>query len=165
MSHGTFLVIGCGNPGRGDDGLGPALVERLAALGLPGVTTDADYQLSIGHAALAAAHDVVVFADAASDAETAYYLRPVQAATSDAFTSHAMTPGQVLLLARRCFGAAPLGFALGMRAPSLERFEESLSPAARSGLEAALDCLVRIIAGPPGRSGAGATVGMERADA
>jgi DNA-binding response OmpR family regulator len=40
------LVIGYGNPGRLDDGLGPALAETLQRLDLPGVTVDADYQLT-----------------------------------------------------------------------------------------------------------------------
>jgi len=31
-------VIGVGNTARGDDGVGPAVVERLAAMDLPGVT-------------------------------------------------------------------------------------------------------------------------------
>ena len=31
------LVIGVGNPDRGDDGVGPAVASRVAALGLPGV--------------------------------------------------------------------------------------------------------------------------------
>jgi len=61
----TVLVIGYGNPGRRDDGLGPALAERLQELRLPGVDVDADYQLTVEDAAAAAEHDVVVFADAA----------------------------------------------------------------------------------------------------
>jgi hydrogenase maturation protease len=31
------LVVGIGNPGRGDDGAGPAVADRVAALALPGV--------------------------------------------------------------------------------------------------------------------------------
>lgn len=32
-----MVVIGIGNPDRGDDGVGAAVIERLAAVGLPGV--------------------------------------------------------------------------------------------------------------------------------
>ena len=59
-----ILLIGYGNPGRSDDGLGPALAAQIAALGLAGVTVDIDYQLTVDHAALIATQDVVVFADA-----------------------------------------------------------------------------------------------------
>ena len=31
------LVVGVGNPDRGDDGVGPVVAARVAALGLPGV--------------------------------------------------------------------------------------------------------------------------------
>ena len=36
------LLIGYGNPGRLDDGLGPALAEAVAKLAIPGVTVEAD---------------------------------------------------------------------------------------------------------------------------
>ena len=51
MGGNRVLVIGYGNPGRQDDGLGAAVIERLEALGLEGVTVDADYQLNIEDAA------------------------------------------------------------------------------------------------------------------
>ena len=37
-------------PGRGDDGLGPAFAERIAARGLRGLPVDIDYQLTVEHA-------------------------------------------------------------------------------------------------------------------
>ena len=37
-----MLLIGYGNAGRGDDGLGPAFAERIEAAGLPGVDVDID---------------------------------------------------------------------------------------------------------------------------
>jgi hydrogenase maturation protease len=141
-----ILVIGYGNPGRGDDGLGPALIEQLEALAIPGVTLESDYQLTIEHAALAAEHDIVVFADAAADAESLYYFREVSPTSVDAFTSHGVTPGEVLALASSCFKASPAGYLLGMRAQTLDRFEEGLSAAAREGLDAALEHLREFLA-------------------
>lgn len=35
MSGPAVAVIGCGNPLRGDDGAGPAVIARLAQMGLP----------------------------------------------------------------------------------------------------------------------------------
>ena len=55
VMHGTTLLIGYGNPGRGDDGLGPAFARRIAARGLPGVTVEIDYQLTVDHALMIAA--------------------------------------------------------------------------------------------------------------
>ncbi|MEW6720639.1 MAG: hydrogenase maturation protease, partial [Thermodesulfobacteriota bacterium] len=145
MSGERILVIGYGNPGRADDGLGPALAERLEALGLPGVTVESDYQLSIEHAAMAAEHDIVVFADADGSAGEPFYLRPVEGRASGRFTTHGVDPCEVLHLARACFGAAPRGYLLGMRAAVLDRFGEGMSDTAREGLEAALEFLPRFV--------------------
>ncbi|WP_062385057.1 hydrogenase maturation protease [Demequina iriomotensis] len=37
MTAGRVLVVGLGSPDRGDDAVGPAVAERLAALGMDGV--------------------------------------------------------------------------------------------------------------------------------
>jgi hydrogenase maturation protease len=141
-----ILVIGYGNPGRADDGLGPALAERIEALRIPGLTVESDYQLSIEHALMASEHDIVVFADADPLADGPFYLRQVEPAPPGRFSSHGVAPGEVLHLARSCFNASPEGYLLGMRAPDLDRFGEGLSGPAREGLDAALRFLPRFIA-------------------
>jgi hydrogenase maturation protease len=135
-----ILVIGFGNPGRRDDGLGPTLAARLEALGLPGVTVESDYQLSIEHAQLAAAHDIVVFADAAADIDggAPFYLRSVQAAPDAFCFSHSISPPAVLQLAAQCFGSRPRGWLLGIRPVDLDSFAEGLTPEAEANLSAAL---------------------------
>ena len=135
-----ILVVGYGNPGRRDDGLGPAFAARLEALRPLGVTIESDYQLSIEHAHLAAQHDIVVFADAAADieGESPFYLRPVQPAPEDRYSSHSVSPQAVLRLAAQCFGAHPSGWLLGIRPTDLESFAEGLTPEAESNLSAAL---------------------------
>jgi len=146
------LLIGYGNPGRADDGLGPALAVGREALRIPGLTVESDYQLSIEHAAMAAEHDIVVFADADPLADGPFYLRQVEPAVGGRFTSHSVAPGEVLHLARSCFNASPEGYLLGMRAAVLDRFGEELSGTARKGLDAALRYLPRFIAEIQGRS-------------
>ncbi|MCL1927027.1 MAG: hydrogenase maturation protease [Syntrophorhabdaceae bacterium] len=140
-----ILVIGYGNPGRSDDGLGPALAERLEALAIPGVTVEADYQLSIEHAAMVAEYDVVVFADADSSCPEPFYLKPVVAKHIVEFTSHSVPPEEILHIAHSCFNASPQGYVLGMRAQVLEPFSEGLSPAAQEVLEAALERLLGFV--------------------
>ena len=136
----SVLVIGYGNPGRRDDGLGPAFAARLEALRLPGITVENDYQLSIEHAHLAAQHDIVVFADAAADidGESPFYLRPVQPAPEDHYSSHSVSPQAVLRLAAQCFGVRPSGWLLGIRPMDLESFSDGLTPEAEANLSAAL---------------------------
>lgn len=146
MPSERILVIGYGNPGRADDGLGPALAQRLEAMNIPGLTVESDYQLSIEHAAMAAEHDIVLFADADGGSEAPYYLRRVEPAPAHRFTSHGVAPGEVLHLAHSCFNASPKGYLLGMRAEVLDQYKEGLSASAREGLDAALEYLPRFIA-------------------
>lgn len=139
------LVIGYGNPARQDDGLGVALAERLERLGLVNVSIEMDYQLSIEHAALVAAHDVVVFADASVHCAAQFSFAPIAAAGEDAFCTHAVMPGQVLRLAATCFGATPRAYLLGLRARVLDGFGEGLTAEAQAALEAGLAHLVGFI--------------------
>lgn len=165
MERPRVLVIGYGNPARGDDGVGPALATRLEAIALPGVTVEMDYQLSIEHAALAAAHDVVVFADAAVDADAPFYWRPVTPEATPSFSTHAATPAQVLHLARACFGATPRGHLLGIRAPATGGFVEALSVPARMALDEALAFLLAWLEAGAGAEGPATAAGVHQTQA
>ncbi len=139
----TILIIGYGNPGRRDDGLGPALAARLGTLDLPGVTVESDYQLSIEHADLISHHDIIVFADAARDVpgKAPFYLSPVSPAPEAPSLSHNLSPQAVLQIAADCFGAHPKAWLLGIRPADLVSFGEGITPQAQKTLAAALACL------------------------
>ena len=72
MNDRRALIIGYGNPGRQDDGLGPAIANTVASWALSNVTTDDPYQLNIEDAAALAEHELVVFVDASVDAPEPY---------------------------------------------------------------------------------------------
>jgi hydrogenase maturation protease len=138
-----ILVIGYGNPGRRDDGLGPALADRLENLDRANVTVDRDYQLSVEHAELVAHHDIVVFADAATDGDghAPFYLRRVEAAADTSYSSHSLSPQAVLHLAAECFGAHPHAWLLGIRPVDMDSFAEGLTHEAEAHLALALAAL------------------------
>ena len=144
---GKILLIGYGNPGRLDDGLGPALAEAVAELALPGVTVESDYQLTVEDAAAVAAHEVVVFADASVNGPEPFALRPVQPATEGdiGFSTHSVEPEAVLALARDLFRARTRGYALGIRGYRFNEFGETLSDSARENLAAALRFIVPLL--------------------
>ena len=73
------LVLGYGNPGRQDDGLGPAAAAEIGKLDWPGVTACDNYQLVIEDAVEIAEHDVVWFVDAARSGAEPYEVRPLVA--------------------------------------------------------------------------------------
>jgi hydrogenase maturation protease len=125
----NFLVIGYGNTLRGDDGVGPRVVEALEALHLPGVRTLACQQLSPEHAAPIARAQSVIFVDAAMDAPGEVLLRRLEPGDTTQLLAHAADPRTMLALSRDVFGHVPHAWWLTIPAVKLE-FNESLTPEA-----------------------------------
>jgi hydrogenase maturation protease len=121
------LLIGYGNPGRGDDGLGPALAAAIEARHLRCVTVEIDYQLTVDHAALIAAHDVVIFADAAIGLDVAYRLSRVDNRPPQNMGSHQITPAAALHLCEILFGKTPDGWILAIAGTEFGDVREGLS--------------------------------------
>jgi hydrogenase maturation protease len=135
----SILVIGYGNPGRLDDGLGPAFAERFQALELPGVTVESNYQLNIEDADLIARFDIVVFADASVDTAGPFEFQPLEKKDPMVgFSSHSITAGSLLGLAKELFGATPLAYTLAIRGYDFNEFGEVLSAQAQANLDAAV---------------------------
>ena len=138
----STLVVGYGNPGRLDDGLGPALAEAIDELSLPGVTVDVDYQLTVELAATAAEYDIVVFVDADVSGPEPFWVKRAEAAESGlGFSSHSLQPADVLALVRDLFQAEPQAYILGVRGYEFNEFGETLSAGAQRNLKAAVDYL------------------------
>ena len=141
------LVIGFGNPGRRDDGLGPALAAWLDGRAIPGVTVDSDYQLTVEDAEAVARHEVVVFADAAVGGSEPFYFRRTHPRGAPGFSSHGVEPGEVLALAEALFGARPEAYVLGIRGYAFNEFGEGLSDLAAANLAAAGEFMERVLRG------------------
>jgi hydrogenase maturation protease len=143
LNPAPILLIGVGNPSRGDDALGPQCIERLAELSLSEVELLTDFQLQVEFALDLAQRREVVFIDASETGPEPYELRPVGRAEGRSHTSHAIAP-EAVLAACQHVGVVPpeqahvlairgYGFALG----------EGLSKRAADNLEAALKLLQR----------------------
>jgi hydrogenase maturation protease len=132
------LVIGYGNPGRRDDGLGPAFAAALEARRIPGVAVDSDYQLTVEDAHAMAGVETVLFADADASGPEPFAVRRVDPRPANAVGTHGVEPGEVLELARSLFGARCAAFVLGIRGYEFDLFTEGLSGRARANLAAAL---------------------------
>ena len=139
-------MIGFGNPGRRDDGLGPAAAERLKARRLPGVSCDADYQLNIEDALTVARQDVVVFVDASRNLRKPYAFTPVRAAAVFPPMSHALGPEAVLAVAAALYGRTPEAWLLAVRGHRWT-IGEGLSAKAEKNLALALEFLASYIRG------------------
>jgi hydrogenase maturation protease len=140
------LILAWGNPSRGDDALGPRLIERLegtgdvvAALGVELLT---DFQLQIEHALDLAERDLVVFADAAASGAAPFAFDPVASNPALPISTHALSPGAVLSVYRRVLGGPePRCYQLAIRGYDFE-LGRDLSPAASTNLDAALAYLL-----------------------
>ena len=132
------LVLCYGNPGRGDDGLGPLVAEALERLGIPGVSVDCDYQLTVEDSVAASEHDVVIFADAAASGAEPFSFCPITPRPMQSFTSHSLAPEDVLGLVEQIFNRRPKGYVLGIRGYQFAPFTESLTDQAAHNLQLGL---------------------------
>lgn len=164
MSRPRVLVFAWGNPSRGDDALGPRLIERLAASqgGAAGSGPEllTDFQLQIEHALDLVDRDLVVFADAAASGPEPFGFGPVTPGPALSVSTHALSPGALLGVFRRVLGhKEPACYVLGIRGYAFD-LGSDLSPQASANLDAALafleDWLPRALQdarggeGPPG---------------
>jgi hydrogenase maturation protease len=143
MTQRRALLIGYGNPARGDDGLGPAFAELLAEQSLKGLTIQTDYQLSADHAYDMAAYDVVIFADALFTGEAAFQFYEVVDPKPETLGSHAVSPAAALALCTLLFQAEPRTFVLGIRGEQFSAITERLSDRALENLAQAATFFAR----------------------
>jgi len=132
-----LVVFGWGNDARGDDGLGPLLLARVAYARWPDVTTIEDFQLQIEHALDLDGADLALFLDASVAAPHPFTFREIEMRRDASHATHALTPEALLEVSARALGRAPPpSFMLAVRG---ERFElgEPLSAQAAARLEAA----------------------------
>ena len=94
-----LLVFGWGNPSRGDDALGPLLVEQLAGLAQMSsgrLECLTDFQLQVEHALDLVGRERVLFVDAAIGLRTPFEVSTVVPAPGVSFTTHALAPEALL---------------------------------------------------------------------
>ena len=125
-----ILIVGYGNPGRQDDGLGPQIVAELERLRLPGLALDADYQLSIEHADDLRQVRKAIFVDAAVRGPEPFQVRSLEPSRGIEFTSHTLGPEAVLAICADTYRYTPEALLVAVRGYSFE-FAEGLTEKAR----------------------------------
>jgi hydrogenase maturation protease len=131
------LVLAVGNPGRGDDALGPMLASRLEAVAASGVEVVTEYQLQIENALDLADREEVIFVDSGAGTKSPFEVRAIAPAGNFRHTSHALEPAAVLATYAQVMGEPPPpAVLLCVRGESFE-LGDALTPTARANLEAA----------------------------
>jgi len=165
------LIFGWGNPSRGDDALGPLLLDRVEALrsGHPEwgeVDLLTDFQLQVEHALDLEGRRRVLFVDASAEAlDSPYRVTWLGPARDSSFTTHALSPQGVLHVYAAMTAKPPPPCQLLVIAGEAFELGTPLSGAAGANLEDALAWTCRWLSGdqvppdacPPGGDGVGGT--------
>jgi hydrogenase maturation protease len=123
------LVIGYGNPLRGDDGLGWHAVERLGEMVFQGVEVLACHQLTPELAQPIGEAELVLFIDASVEGEPGTLVcKPVELTTlPPSSLTHEVHPAALLALAQALYGTCPRAFLFSITGDSFN-YTDTLSP-------------------------------------
>ncbi len=115
------VIIGIGNSGRQDDGLGWTFLEEIEQKWPDLYTLEYRYQLQIEDAELISHYERVLFVDAdLNQHKRGFEFRPVPALPGTSFTTHEMSPGNVLDLCQKIYTKSPDCFILAISGVSFE---------------------------------------------
>jgi hydrogenase maturation protease len=132
------LVFGYGNISRGDDAVGPLLLDYLeqhADLSRTELLTD--FQLQIEHTLDLEDRQLVIFVDASVAGEESYAFSKLKPCKDNSYSSHAVSPAALLQVFENVTGQTPPpSFLLSIQAESFE-LGDDLSAATRENLRLA----------------------------
>lgn len=133
-----ILIFGYGNLSRGDDALGPLLLEHIEShCDLSTIELLTDFQLQIEHALDIEHRSLVLFVDASVACINSFDFSQLSATRDKSYTTHAMSPAAVLAVYVSIKKQTPPpSFLLCIKAESME-LGEALSSAAENNLQQA----------------------------
>ncbi len=113
FASGKSLIIGIGNSGRSDDGLGWAFSESVEESGLYHGDIELRYQLQIEDADLISQYDHVLFVDAnAKPGDKGVRCERVDPKVDHSFSTHALEPGAIVGLCHELCHSTPEAYVL-----------------------------------------------------
>ena len=132
------LLIGIGNSGRSDDGLGWAFLDRIQQEAAFDGGVEYRYQLQVEDAALISEMEHVIFIDSyRGELPNGFKLARCEPLSEFAFTTHVLPPGAVLFLCQDLYGRLPRADVLMIQGTSWD-LQIGMSPEAEKRLEGAL---------------------------
>lgn len=150
------LILGIGNPLRGDDGLGHAVAERLALVRDLNCEIRVVHQLTPELAQSIASAEFVILIDASSEGEPGEVrireLSPSPRSTG-AIGAHHMTPQELATFTMIVYGHCPPIMTLTITGADFE-MGEHLSPVVAYQVSRVSAALCKICAGRPSLAGA-----------
>lgn len=113
-----LLILGIGNPSRGDDAVGPLIIEWLEETAR--FDCRWNYQLQIEDAEEIDSYDSVLFIDAHVNQESLIDLSEVCPLEDSSFSTHSLSPEAVTALNRKYFTQHPKVQLLSLKGESFE---------------------------------------------
>lgn len=109
------LIIGIGNVGRQDDGLGWIFLDVIKETLSDNFDCEYRYQLQIEDAELISTFDSVYFVDAHKDHfDQGFTLKECFPRSNGGFNTHHLAPETVLFIAKKLYNAEPQSYILGI---------------------------------------------------
>ena len=140
---GKILLIGIGNSGRGDDGLGWKFTDMVKELDYPFIDYEYRYQLQVEDTSLICMYDTVIFADAShADLENGFEIKTCGPAQHYFFSSHVQSPETILYLARDLYNKTPEAYTVAISGNYWE-LTTSMSEEAEKNLQAAYTFFIK----------------------
>ncbi len=134
-----ILVIGIGNCGRADDGLGWSFIDEIKENLPDNYDCEYKYQLQVEDAELISHYDVVYFVDAHKEQfDKGFTWGEGHPVAIHSFSTHELAPGTVLYLSKSIYNKLPKSFILGISGLSFE-LKMGLSDKAKENLSKALE--------------------------
>ena len=131
------LIIGIGNCGRADDGLGWSFLDNLRSIGFDG-QIEYRYQLQIEDAELLSQFNSVLFVDASVEtANSNYKLTLIEPEATESFSTHSLDPGTITYITNNLYNHSPTAHLLAIRGYEWG-LREGLSDSARNNLKETL---------------------------
>lgn len=110
------IVLGIGNIGRQDDGLGWVFLDFLKKEGITKTDIEYRYQLQIEDAELICHYNTVLFVDATkNNTKEGFYFDDCEPSGKFSFSTHELAPETILFLANKLYQHKPKAFVLGIQ--------------------------------------------------
>jgi len=148
-----ILLYGYGNPGRQDDGLGNAFIDRIEDWinenKLDNIELDSNYQLNIEDAEAISDKDLAIFIDASVEELTDFCVTRVTEESEVTYTTHAASPGYIVDLCQQIYSKVPPTYLIHIKGYEWA-FKEGLTEQAIENLEKALEYMKPLLLDPRG---------------
>jgi hydrogenase maturation protease len=140
----TVLVLGYGNPIRGDDGIGQTVATEVENWNLPNVRSQSLHQLVPELAEDLSQVDLAIFVDASMTGETVEILPVKPLESTELNWGHYLNPQSLLTLAKNLYNKTPEAWLISVPGVNFELCDR-LSETAEKRVKIALENIKALI--------------------